>query len=161
MLEERMNKTELGCTSKSCCEELTNHTYYSLCFWQRALAKASAEQRSKVAMDNAADEETQERLAQAEASMEKQLTRVDKERVEVEKAVADLQKAKEDLDVEMQKSGNILKPASLAGVLLFSVRAALDAVAMMGGGIDSEAHMTAALIQGGIALVCAAYFLFF
>lgn len=110
-----------------------------------------------MAMESAAvDDDTKERLAQAEASMQKQLSKVDKERTEVEKAVADLQRVQS----ELEGSSNILKPASLAGVLLFSVRAVLDFVAMTGGGIDSEAHMTAAFIQGAIALVCAGYFLF-
>ena len=104
------------------------------------------------------DDDTKERLAMAEKSMQKQLSRVDKERAEVEKAVADLKKAKDDLDAEL--SGNMFKPAALAGVLLFSVRSVLDFLAMSGGGMDSEAHLTAALIQGAIALVCAAYLLF-
>ena len=130
-----------------------------LTMWlQRALAKASAEQRSKVAMDSM-DDDTRERLEQAQASMKKQLSRVDKEKAEVEKAVADLKKAQEELDAAA--SGNILKPAALAGVLLFSARSLLDFVAMSGGGIDAESHMTAALIQGAIALICGAYFLFF
>ena len=75
---------------------------------------------------------------------------------EVEKAVADLQRAKDELD----GSGSIAQPAALAGVLLFSVRAVLDLVAMTGGGIEAEGHMTAALIQGAIALICGAYLLF-
>ena len=105
------------------------------------------------------DDDTRERLEQAQASMKKQLSRVDKEKAEVEKAVADLKKAQEELDAAA--SGNILKPAALAGVLLFSARSLLDFVAMSGGGIDAESHMTAALIQGAIALICGAYFLFF
>ncbi|CAB9501605.1 expressed unknown protein [Seminavis robusta] len=123
---------------------------------QQELARISAEQRSKVAMDNSQDEETAKRLAAAEASMQKQLGRVNQERAEVEQAVADLQKVKEELDAEA--SGNVIKPAALAGVLLFSVRSLLDFVAM--GGIDSEAHLTAALIQGAIALACGAYLVF-
>lgn len=131
---------------------------------QQALAKKSAEQRSQIAMDNAAknDDDTAERLAQAEASMERQLSRVDKERAEVEKAVADLKRVQEEMDADplMKLSSSIFKPAALAGVLLFSVRSVLEFLAMSGGGIDSEAHLTAALIQGGIALVCAAYLIF-
>ena len=118
-----------------------------------------------MALDNAsnADGETKERLAQAEASMEKQLSRVDKERAEVEKAVADLKKVQADLDADplMKLSSSALKPAALAGVLLFSVRSALDFVATTGGGMDAEAHMTAALIQAGVALVCAVFLIFF
>ena len=116
-------------------------------------------------MDNAAkeDQDTKERLAQAEASMEKQLSRVNQERAEVERAVADLQRVKAEIDADpiLQLSSNIFKPAALAGVLLFSVRSALDFVAMTGGGIDAEAHLTAALIQGALALVCGAYLIFF
>ena len=107
-------------------------------------------------MDNSVDDDTKERLAQAEASMQRQLSRVDQERAEVEKAVADLKRAQD----EIEDAGNVLKPASLAGLLLFTARAALDFVAMSAGGIDSEAHMTAALIQGAIALICGGYFLF-
>lgn len=132
---------------------------------QNALAKESAERRTKVAMDNAAesDGETKQRLASAEKSMEKQLSRVDKERAEVEKAVADLKKVQQDLEADplMKMTSSVLKPAALAGVLLFSVRSVLDFVAMTGGGIDSEAHMTAALIQAGVALVCGIFLLFF
>jgi hypothetical protein len=105
------------------------------------------------------DNDTANRLAAAEASMEKQLTRVSKEKVEVERAVADLMRAKEELDAQ-SRGNNIGKPAALAGVLLFSVRSILDFIAMSGGGIDAEAHMTAAMIQGAIALACAAYLRF-
>lgn len=125
---------------------------------QQALAKASAEQRSKVAMDNMANDDTAERLAAAEASVEKQLSRVEKETVEVEKAMANLKRVQEQLDKEA--SGSMFKPAALAGVLLFSLRAVLDFVAMTGGGIDAEAHLTAALIQGAIALICAGILFF-
>jgi multidrug resistance efflux pump len=109
-------------------------------------------------MDNRADDETRERLAAAEASMERQLSRVEKETAEVEKAMADLKRVKAELDAEA--SGNVFKPAALAGVLLFSMRAVLDFVAMTGGGIDAEAHLTAALVQGAIALICAAVLFF-
>lgn len=125
---------------------------------QQALAKISAEQRSKVAADQMQDDDTKERLSAAEASMERQLTRVEQERAEVEKAVADLERVKAELDAE--SSGSMFKPAALAGVLLFSVRAALDVVAFAGGGIDAESHLTAALIQGTIALICAAVLFF-
>ena len=116
-------------------------------------------------MDNAseADSDTKERLASAEKSMEKQLSRVDKERAEVEKAVAELKKVQSDLEADplSKLSSSALKPAALAGVLLFSVRSVLDAIAMSGGGIDADAHMTAALIQAGIALVCGIFLIFF
>lgn len=125
---------------------------------QQALAKISAEQRIKVAADQMEDQETKERLSAAEASMERQLTRVEQERLEVEKAVVDLERVKAELDAE--SSGSMFKPAALAGVLLFSVRAALDVVAFAGGGIDAESHLTAALIQGTIALICGAILFF-
>jgi hypothetical protein len=146
-----------------CENQITTHVLISshlmlfsllIYIFQRELARISAEQRRKVAMDD----DTASRLAAAEASMEKQLTRVNKEKVEVERAVADLMRAKDQLDAESK--GNIGKPAALAGVLLFSVRAFLDFIAMSGGGIEAESHLTAALIQGAVALACGAYLLF-
>jgi hypothetical protein len=108
-------------------------------------------------MDQMGDEA--ERLASAEASMVKQLKRVNQETQEVERAVEDLKQAQADMDADpllrLTLGNNALKPAALAGVLLFSVRSVLDLIAM--GGIDSEAHLTAALIQGGVALVCGIY----
>lgn len=129
------------------------------------MAKESAERRVQVALDNAsgADNDTKERLASAEASLEKQLSRVDKERAEVEKAMAELQKVQADLDADpiSKLSSNALKPAALAGVLLFSGRSVLDFLAVSGGGIDAESHMTAALVQAGIAVVCGIFLVFF
>ena len=104
-----------------------------------------------------------QRLAAAEASMAKQLERVNKETKEVERAVEDLKRTQAEMDADpllrLTSGKNPLKPAALAGTLLFSVRSVLDLIAM--GGADSEAHLTAALIQGGIALVCAIYLLVF
>jgi len=140
-----------------------HYTLYIICFvFQRELAKESAERRNKVAQDNASsyDRETKQRLAQAEASMEKQLGRVDKERMAVEKAMTDLQRVQNELEAESKS--NALKPAALAGVLLFSVRSGLEVVAMTsaGGAMEVEGHMTAALIQAALALVSAAAFIF-
>ena len=128
----------------------------------KQLAKTSAEQRQLVAMD---DSETATRLAAAQASMEQQLVRVNKEKANLELAVADLQRAKVQLDQEAAQANNLGKPAALAAVLLFSVRSIMDLVAAMSsssgssGLEDGQAHMTAAIIQGALALAGAAYLL--
>ena len=102
-------------------------------------------------------EEDAKRLAQAEASMEAMLSRVNKETAEVEKAVEDLKQAQAQVEnnfAAQLRQGGLLKQGSLVGLLLFSVRSIVDSVASL----SDESHLAAALIQGAIAVVCAIIF---
>ena len=123
---------------------------------QQDLAKASAAQNAQDAVDGMEDDAR--RLAQAEASMEGMLRRVDRERADVERAVEDLKAAQAEVDKDFLfklKSGGIVKQFSFVGFLLFSLRSIVDTAAGLGG---DPSHMPAALVQGAIALACAAVF---
>jgi ribosomal protein S20 len=118
------------------------------------LAKASATKNAQKAVDNIQGEAL--RLEQAERSIKTMLKRVREETGEVEKAVEDLRKAEAEIDKDIilkLKRGGLPKQAALVGFLLFSVRSIIDTVISF----SDESHLTVALIQGGIALVCAAY----
>lgn len=94
--------------------------------------------------------------------MEAMLNRVNAETAEVERAVTDLKAASDEIDKNFMlklKRGGLPKQGALAGFLLFAVRSLVDSVAAVSGGGD-ESHLTAALIQGVIAMVCAAIFFF-
>jgi len=126
---------------------------------QSELAKASAAQSAQAAVDSM--EEDSRRLAQAEASMEGMLSRVDKERADVERAVRDLKAVQAEVDKDFLvklKSGGVVKQGALVGFVLFSVRSIVDTVSSVMGGDPSL--LTAALIQGGIAVACAFVFFF-
>lgn len=124
------------------------------------MAKANAEQNAQSRID--AEAENEKRMAVAQASMEKMLQKVNEETLEVEKAVRDLKAAQEELSDDplyKLKTGGIVKQASLVGTALFSVRALTEVVAMTGP--NGDVHTLPALIQGAIALACAAYFFLF
>jgi len=70
------------------------------------------------------DEDTKERLAQAEASIQKQLSRVDKERAEVERAVVDLSRASAALDAVVRTRDCVLIFAFIGLAFLFVLGAA-------------------------------------
>jgi hypothetical protein len=98
------------------------------------------------------------RLAAAEASMAAMLKKVNAETAQVNKAVEDLKAAQTEDGSNFLlslKEGGILKQGALVGSLLFSLRAVGDALASM----TDPTHLTAALIQAGIAIVCAAVLL--
>jgi hypothetical protein len=107
-----------------------------------------------------------QRLARAESSMVTMLERVNKETAAVEKAVQDLQQAQMDMTKKSSdpivklRQGGIPKQATLVGLLLFSFRSIADSIAdsiaAMGDSTGSG-DMTAALIQGAIALACGVY----
>lgn len=102
-------------------------------------------------------DEDARRLSQAEDSMVKMLQKVKKETEEVDRAVADLKAAEAELDKDFLfrlRSGGIVKQTSLVGLVLFSFRSIVDTIAS----VSDPSHMTPALIQGGIAIVCAAVF---
>jgi hypothetical protein len=114
-----------------------------------------------------------QRLARAESSMVAMLERVNKETAAVEKAVQDLQQAQMDMSsankngaqspISKLRQGGIPKQAALAGLLLFSFRSIADSLAAMGdaGSGGGGGDMTAALIQGAIALACGVYLILF
>lgn len=87
------------------------------------------------------------------------LNRVSKEAQEVEKAAQDLRNAQAELDkdfVVKLRNGGLPKQVSLVGFLLFSVRSIGDTIASF----SDESLLAGALLQGGIAVVCAAIFFF-
>lgn len=97
------------------------------------------------------------RLRQAEGAIETMLTRVKKETADVEQAVEDLKIAQKEIDKDFilrLKRGGIPKQGALVGFLLFSTRSIIDSIAS----ISDESHISAALIQGGVAVACAAFF---
>lgn len=99
------------------------------------------------------------RLEQAEASMQAVLDRVNKETLAVSRAVQDLKDAQSIMDQDLLvklKTGGMLKQGSFIGLVLFAIRAAADATAAIGN--NDPTHWMAALIQAGIAVVCAAIF---
>jgi hypothetical protein len=127
---------------------------------QAALAKASAEQSAQARMDE--ESENARRLEQAQESMSKMLQKVNEETLEVEKAVLDLKAAQVKLAADplvKLKAGGLVKQGALVGAVLFSVRATGEVLAMLGP--NGELHTTPALIQGAIAIACAAYFFLF
>jgi len=106
--------------------------------------------------------EDAERLAEAEGSVTSLITKVNREAEEVEKAIKELDEAKSKLkdDSLLQvadfRNLNVVKQGTIAGFLLFTIRAATDLVQI--GGVDGEAHAALAAGQAGIAVVCAILF---
>jgi hypothetical protein len=125
---------------------------------QKEFARQSAERSA--AKTQAATVNEKARLDQAQATMGTIIGRVNKETAGVERAVEDLKKAQNSLsgDPLMQMaSGGIAKQSALAGTILFTLRSGAETVAMLGG---DATHVAPALIQGALALACAAYFFF-
>ncbi|KAL7570313.1 hypothetical protein ACA910_017161 [Epithemia clementina (nom. ined.)] len=123
---------------------------------QQSLAQKSAEKSAQEAVDTVSAET--ERLAKAESAMTNMLERVNMETGQVEKAAADLRSAQAELDndpIVKLRNGGLAKQAALAGFLLFSFRSIGDTIMALN---TDESLMTGALIQGGIALACAAVF---
>ena len=126
-----------------------------------ALAKESAERNSKQSAEKI--EEDQQRLAMAEANMRKYLDKVNEETKNVEAAIEELKRAQVeseggiDSQLSTLKSGGIVKQATLVGTLLFGLRAAAETVAFLGG---DASHLLPAIVQGAIAVVCFAAFIF-
>jgi hypothetical protein len=125
---------------------------------QEEFARQSAQK--SIAKTEAAMRSDQARMNQAEDSMVKMIGKVNRETAEVERAVEELRKAQDSMasDPIMQMlSGGLVKQSALAGTILFTLRSGADTVAMFGG---DATHAAPALIQGGLALACAAYFVF-
>ena len=125
------------------------------------LARQDAERNSKKTQEKL--EEDEQRLAIAEGNMRKMLAKVNEETRNVELAMEELKKAQEGMDggVEGQlsglKSGGIVKQATLVGTVLFSFRALVDGIAVVGG---DATHLLPAVVQAAIAITCLVAFLF-
>lgn len=128
---------------------------------QIELAASSALRNSKVSEERIRQDE--QRLAVAEGNMKKMLAKVNTETKNVEQAIADLRNAQTEMDGGVDgrlidlKSGGLVKQATLVGTLLFSLRSVVDGIAFLSG---DPTHLIPAIIQGGIALVCLAVFIF-
>jgi hypothetical protein len=125
---------------------------------QEEFARQSAQK--SIAKTEAAMRSDQARMNQAEDSMVKMIGKVNLETAEVERAVDELRKAQESMasDPIMQMlSGGLVKQSALAGTILFTLRSGVDTIAMFGG---DATHAAPALLQGALALACAAYFVF-
>ena len=128
---------------------------YVTCIQQEKVARDEASQKADKATEDM--EVDARRLAAAQESMQTKLNLVNKEAQEVAKAVADLEQAKSEIDSNFLmklRQGGIPKQLSLVGLLLFSVRSIADTITAVSNGTD----MTAALIQGALAIVCAIVF---
>jgi len=123
--------------------------------WQQQLAQARATANAQQAQDTA--EQDAARLAAAEASAQAMMKNVQKETAAVEQAVQEFQKAQAALDqdfITKLRRGGPVKQASLVGLALFSVRSILDSLVAL----NDPSYLPVALIQGVIAIVCAAIF---
>lgn len=102
-------------------------------------------------------------MAAAESNMKKILQKVDAETKSVEAAIDDLKAAQQEIDGSMDsqlidlKKGGLVKQATLVGAFLFSLRAVTDGIAFASG---DPSHLLPAIIQGGVALICLAIFVF-
>mmetsp|Transcript_19884 Transcript_19884/g.29416 ORF Transcript_19884/g.29416 Transcript_19884/m.29416 type:complete len:297 (-) Transcript_19884:253-1143(-) len=130
---------------------------------QMTWANEWAEKKAKEAESRGAEQsrESQAKLDYAEKTYGKLLGSVSKEAQEVEAAMKELEAARAelyngDMNAKLATAGPIKKVA-VAGMLVFGVRAVVDAGLMVAtdGGSGFEAG---AAIQGAIALACAAYF---
>lgn len=86
--------------------------------------------------------------------MQSMLNRVNQETAQVEKAVEELREAQRRLDssfLSKLQRGGLPKQSALVGLLLFSIRSIMDTVTAF----SNESYLEAALLQGGIALLCA------
>ena len=123
---------------------------------QKEWAKTSADQSAQEAVDQLNADAI--RLENAESNMRAMLDKVNKQSNEVAMAVQELQAVQSQLDNDFLyklKSGGILKQLSFVGFVLFSLRSIADTVATLN---SPGADLTVALIQGGIAVVCAIVF---
>mmetsp|Transcript_2391 Transcript_2391/g.4032 ORF Transcript_2391/g.4032 Transcript_2391/m.4032 type:complete len:129 (-) Transcript_2391:130-516(-) len=125
-----------------------------------ALARETAERNAKASQ--AKIEEDEQRLAMAESNMKKMLSKVNEETRNVEAAIQDLQRAQEEADAGLDgqlsnlKSGGLVKQATLAGAVLFTMRSGVETIGFLGG---DPSHTMPALIQGALAILCFVAFL--
>lgn len=100
-------------------------------------------------------------MQNAEKSIVTLLKRVNAETSKVEQSVSDLKAANAELDkdfITKLKRGGLPKQGAFAGLVLFSVRSIVDSVSAVS--VGDESFLAAALVQGAIAVVCAAIFFF-
>ena len=99
----------------------------------------------------------------ARNSVSRIMDRVKNEEEQVQLALTELQKAQAEMNQDPLmkfsdlKAGGTVKQGALVGALLFGLRAVTESLAMM----DGESHAAAALVQGALAVACAAYFVLF
>lgn len=128
---------------------------------QMALAKSSAEKSAQETADKM--EEDEKRLAIAQENMKAMLAKVNEETKNVQEAVEELQRAQEDIDsgvvgqLSSLKSGGLVKQATLVGTVLFTLRSAVDGLALLGG---DQSHLMPAIVQAAIAVACLVAFIF-
>lgn len=126
-----------------------------------ALAQQQADRNARATQQKMDDDE--KRMAVAEANMERLLSKVNAETKNVERAIEELKQAQEDaqggIDGKLSnlKTGGFSKQAALAGTMLFTLRSGIEVIASVGG---DPTHIVPAIIQGGLAIVCLAAFLF-
>lgn len=126
---------------------------------QEEFARESAEK--SVAKTQAATKSDQARMDQAEDAMVQMIRKVNRETAEVEQAVEQLRQAQNSMDsdpIMKVLGGGVVKQAALAGAILFTLRSGTDTISMLGG---DSVHAAPALVQGMLALACAAYVFFF
>lgn len=129
--------------------------------FQELLAKEQAEKNSQTNQEKTEDYE--QRMVAAQSNMRKMLDRVNEETQNVENAIEDLRRAQAESEggIDSQlvdlKSGGIVKQATLAGALLFTLRSGIETIGFLGG---DPSHAVPALIQGVIAIACIAAFIF-
>jgi hypothetical protein len=132
--------------------------HISLTFPDRKAAIAM--ESNKQGLDKIAAEE--QRLAEAEETVQRLMQKVAKETEAVQKAVDDLERANResrsgsDRAVDLKKGG-IVKQAAFVGTLLFGSRALTEVISAVGNSNGGD-HTMSALLQGVIALACAVYF---
>jgi len=109
-------------------------------------------------------ESEKQRLAQAEDSVSRLIQKVARETDEVQKATQELERAiTEDDGGSIEgtaldlKKGGITKQAALVGALLLGSRAVTETILVVGSPYGDQ-HFVPAILQGAIALACAAYF---
>ncbi|KAI2509832.1 hypothetical protein MHU86_4543 [Fragilaria crotonensis] len=125
---------------------------------QEEFARESAEK--SVAKTQAATKSDRARMDQAEDAMVQMIRKVNRETAEVEQAVEQLRQAQNSMDsdpIMKVLGGGLAKQAALAGAILFTLRSGADTISMLGG---DSVHAAPALLQGVLALVCAAYVFF-
>lgn len=125
---------------------------------QEEFARESA--KKSVAKTQAATKSDQARMDQAEDAMVQMISKVNRETAEVEQAVEQLRQAQNSMDsdpIMKVLGGGLVKQAALAGAILFTLRSGADTISMLGG---DSVLAAPALIQGVLALVCAAYVFF-
>ena len=136
---------------------LARSTYY---FLKQKLSVLEEAREQGISLD---DPQIQ-RLAEAQESAARLIKKVAKETKAVQEAMEDLERAKQQVAMSSLeestlglKNGGIAKQAAFVGMALFGSRAVTDAILIVGSSNGGD-HTMSAIVQGAIALACAAYF---